>query len=119
MEFEGMKYIALGLILFIAIFLVCREIVTWYFKIDKMIKILAEIRDGLKKNNEEKDDEIKEKEFSKSQLTPIEKETMEKYLKITEKERRESCFACEGKNPSCALCNSREIQINRYIESKK
>ena len=32
------------------VFLVCREIVCWYFKMNEVTKLLKEIRDSLKRN---------------------------------------------------------------------
>jgi hypothetical protein len=40
-----------GLFAFIVIFLLCREIVCWYWKTNMMISLLTEIRDELKKFN--------------------------------------------------------------------
>jgi hypothetical protein len=36
------------LVIALIIFLVCRELVCWYFKINKTVELLEEIRDSLK-----------------------------------------------------------------------
>jgi hypothetical protein len=36
------------LVVALIIFLVCRELVCWYFKINKTVELLEEIRDSLK-----------------------------------------------------------------------
>lgn len=41
-------YILISIAVFILVFLICREIVCWYFKINKTITVLEEIRDLLK-----------------------------------------------------------------------
>ena len=41
-----------GILIVIGIFLLCREIVCWYFKLNKINDTLIEIRDLLKRNAE-------------------------------------------------------------------
>jgi hypothetical protein len=41
-----------GLLVIFVIFLVCREIVTWYWKMNETVKLLKEIRDELKRIRE-------------------------------------------------------------------
>lgn len=47
MDNAAYAIIAVGFLLLL--FLVGREIVCWYFKINKMVELLEEIRDSLKK----------------------------------------------------------------------
>lgn len=43
----------------------------------------------------------------------------EKYLQMTEQDRKSSCFACRGKFDNCALCDSRESNLIIYLEAKE
>lgn len=58
----------MALIIFILFLLICREIVCWYFKINKTVLLLEEIRDSLKgpetKESKRKTKPIKEEGFS-------------------------------------------------------
>lgn len=38
----------IALVIALIVFLFCREIVCWYFKINKTVELLEEIRDSLK-----------------------------------------------------------------------
>ena len=38
----------IALVIALTIFLFCRELVCWYFKINKTVELLEEIRDSLK-----------------------------------------------------------------------
>ncbi len=40
-------YIVIGLVVTVFVVMVLREFTTWYFKIDQIVKLLAEIRDAL------------------------------------------------------------------------
>ena len=42
----------LGLAVFLVIFIICRELVCWYWKINKSVALLTEIRDLLISLNE-------------------------------------------------------------------
>ena len=45
---DGVMYFAIFFVVTIIIFLVCREIVCWYFKINEKLSVLLEIRDLLR-----------------------------------------------------------------------
>lgn len=46
---ETLLNLIMGLVFVLLIFLICREIVCWYFKLNKINETLIEIRDLLKK----------------------------------------------------------------------
>ncbi len=39
----------IGVLIFIGIFLLCREVMCWYWKVNEAIEILKEIRDNIKR----------------------------------------------------------------------
>ena len=47
METQGWIYVALGMLLSLVIFLICREIVCWYFKMNEVTSLLKEIKISL------------------------------------------------------------------------
>lgn len=47
---ESLMNMLVGLAIVLLIFLICREIVCWYFKLNKINETLTEIRDLLKKD---------------------------------------------------------------------
>lgn len=47
---ESVMNMLVGLAIVLLIFLICREIVYWYFKLNKINETLTEIRDLLKKD---------------------------------------------------------------------
>ena len=50
---ESLSGVLVGLGVVLLIFLICREIVCWYFKLNKINETLTEIRDLLRKNIEQ------------------------------------------------------------------
>ena len=40
----------LPIAIWLLVFIICREIVCWYFKLTQIVSLLTEIRDALKKN---------------------------------------------------------------------
>lgn len=44
----GSLFPILGLLLAVLVFLVCRELLCWYWKINQVVALLTEIRDHLK-----------------------------------------------------------------------
>lgn len=52
-----MEQFVMVLLLFVAIFLLCREIVCWYWKINKRLEIEQQILDELRKLNADKNPE--------------------------------------------------------------
>ena len=45
---SDMTGVLIGLVIALIIFIVCRELTCWYFKINKTVELLEEIRDLLK-----------------------------------------------------------------------
>ena len=46
----GNEPLLIGLAIFLIVFIVCREVMCWYWKINKSIALLTEIRDLLAQN---------------------------------------------------------------------
>lgn len=47
MDPQGWTYIVIGALLSLGVFLICREIVCWYFKMNEVTSLLREIRTSL------------------------------------------------------------------------
>lgn len=43
----------------------------------------------------------------------------EKYAQMTREERKKACFACGGADSTCFACDSREIGLQAYLDSKR
>jgi len=65
---NGLWFFLVGLI----IFLILRELVTWYFKLNKIIELLEEIKENTK-SNEKVNPEKKEKIFRNLKDQPVDK----------------------------------------------
>lgn len=51
-QFEAFTPMLISLVILLLLFLICREVVCWYWKINARIELLTEIRDLLKKQAE-------------------------------------------------------------------
>ena len=57
-------YIILGLIVWIILFFICRELFCWYFKINKIVLLLEAINKKLGKDEDERLDVVENKKWT-------------------------------------------------------
>lgn len=43
----------------------------------------------------------------------------EKYNQMSERERKNTCFACHGADSNCGMCDFRETNLKKYLEAKQ
>ncbi|MDA8162028.1 MAG: zinc ribbon domain-containing protein [Desulfobacteraceae bacterium] len=68
--------------------------------------------------NVDREKTLKEANTFMASLSDSDKEKFEKYIQMTQAERRKDCFACRGEGASCAMCEATEAKLSSYIEAK-
>ena len=66
----------------------------------------------------EREKTLKEANSFMADLSEGDKARFEKYLAMTQTERRKDCFACGGEGVSCGMCEATEAKLKSYIEAK-